>query len=162
MRIFKLPVNDEILKNKAQYYGQMLNIENFKYSNGWLHGFKSRYNISMRNLHGEGGSVFESMFKKERALLKEIFASFNKDDNYNADEFALFYKLLPNRTLSKNKNENGLKTIIERITCMVCCSASGNDKPKMLIINKTKTPRSFSRTRFKAEKYVHYYYNKTT
>jgi hypothetical protein len=53
MRGLKLPINDAILKEKAEYYGQMLGSQ-AKYSNGWLNRFETRFNISSKTLHGEG------------------------------------------------------------------------------------------------------------
>ncbi len=36
---------------------QRLGIDDFQFSDGWLHGFKSRYNIQFRMITGESGDV---------------------------------------------------------------------------------------------------------
>ena len=38
-------INDQILIEKARYFGEQLNIGDFQYSKGWLHKFKKRHKI---------------------------------------------------------------------------------------------------------------------
>ena len=68
MRTYKAPICDELIREKAEYFAQMLCDENgiplvngkFKYSVHWLDNLKKRYDIGLKTLHGEGGSVDSS------------------------------------------------------------------------------------------------------
>ena len=164
MRAFKAPVNDQMLILKAQYYSQMLiNCEGkpiidpkFKFSGSLIEGFRERHHINFKTLHGEGASFNLDEINKFRMELKEITRHYQPKDIYNADEYVLFYKLLPNRTLANknDKDERGTKTNIERITAMVCCNADGSNKMKLLVIHKCRNPR----TRFDPNPLVDYHF----
>jgi hypothetical protein len=64
---------------------------------------------------------------------------------YNADESALYWKMLPDKTLvlSQEKNAPGRKTIKERVTFLLCANADGSNKLKPLVIGKAQNPRAF-------------------
>lgn len=136
----------------------MLQIQDFKYSQGWLDKFKKRHCIEKKVLHGESGSLDIVEVESHRTVLKELLKTYAPNDIYNADELALFYKLLPNRSLADaNADEHGLKNNKERITCMVCCNSTGTDKIRLLVINKSKKPHCFGR--FNPDSIVSYYHN---
>jgi len=57
-------------------------------------------------------------------------------DIYNVDETALFYKLMPNKTLEFKGNKCfGGRSSKARITAL-CTNSTGTDKQKPLIIGK--------------------------
>ncbi|XP_056636786.1 jerky protein homolog-like [Diorhabda sublineata] len=64
---------------------------------------------------------------------------------YNADESALYWKKLPEKTLvsSQEKSAHGRKISKERVTFLACCNADGSHKLKMLMIGKAINPRAF-------------------
>lgn len=64
---------------------------------------------------------------------------------YNADESALYYRLLPKKTFvaANEKGAPGSKTAKERLTFMLCANADGSHKLKTLVIGKSKNPRCF-------------------
>jgi hypothetical protein len=169
MRAIQAPIDNSMLIQKAEYFAQMLTDQDglpmidpkFKFSGGWIEGFRERHFITFKHLHGEGGSCEKSEIMKNREELKAITAQYLPEDIYNADEFATFYKLLPNRTLAdkNNRDERGIKTNVERITGMVCCNSDGSDRTRLLVIHKFKNPHCFSRTRFDPNTIVDYYYN---
>ena len=79
----------------------------------------------------EGASTWR--LETLQAALKE----YSPADIYNADETALFYKLMPNKTLEFKGNKCfGGKSSKERIT-----NSTGTDKLKPLIIGKFGKPR---------------------
>ena len=98
----------------------MLDIDkgtHFSYSKGWLEKFKIRYKIKQYQIHGE--SVNLSVSKEFVELAREEAREFIKTwltkgngsslrDVFNLDETALFYKLLPTKTLADGPVE-GLK-----------------------------------------------------
>jgi hypothetical protein len=62
---------------------------------------------------------------------------------FNADETALFYRILPNRSfVVKGQECRGGKQSKERLTLLLCCSASG-EKLTPLIIGRSEKPRCF-------------------
>ncbi|XP_036325161.1 jerky protein homolog-like [Rhagoletis pomonella] len=70
-----------------------------------------------------------------------------------ADETALFWKKLPDKTLAlrTEKTAPGRKIGKERITLLVCCNASGEHKLKLLMIGKAKNPRVFKQVKLPLE-----------
>ena len=63
---------------------------------------------------------------------------------YNCDETALYYKILPDRTLAtKNDTEKrkGHKLIKDRLTILLCTNWAGTHKLKPLCIGKYQSPR---------------------
>ena len=76
------------------------------------------------------------------AALKE----YSPADIYNADETALFYKLMPNKTLEFKGNKCFWgKSSKEGITALLCTNSTGTDKLKPLKIGKFGQPRCFKR-----------------
>ena len=58
---------------------------------------------------------------------------------------ALFYKLLPNKTLHfKGDACVEGKSSKQRITALVCANMDGSEKLKLLVIGKSKNPRRFT------------------
>lgn len=145
-----IPISGPILKEKATKIAKSLGIDQFECSVGWLSRFKKRHGISNATISGESLAVnltnVESWIKNEWLTLR---SGFEDKDIFNADETALFYKLLPNKTL-KLKGEicSGGKLSKERITVYLCASMTG-EKRKPLVIGKFKNPRCFKNQLFK-------------
>jgi hypothetical protein len=144
-----IPVNDAIMKEYAMKFSDMMGYSNgnestnFKFSNGWLEGFKSRYNLKAYTISGESGAVDKIQVDKGRETLKKLLIDYNKDDIYNFDETALFYRMLPNKTLA-SAPVSGAKVCKERISVGLCSNATGKDKFKPVVIGKFKNPRCFA------------------
>ena len=67
---------------------------------------------------------------------------------FNADETGLFFKLLPDRTLSfEGEVCHGGKLSKERIRVLVGGNANGSEKLPLLVIGKSKNPRCFKSVR---------------
>jgi hypothetical protein len=92
----KIPISDDMLIEKAKVFGQLLQITDFKYSNGWLNKFKDRFDISRQIILGESGDVCDEMVKEGLLKIKQAIRGYNKKDIFNLDETALFYRLPPN------------------------------------------------------------------
>ena len=58
------------------------------------------------------------------------------------DETALYWARGPNKTLSTER-VSGQKLSKDRITLALSANAVGSDKLKLLVINKSKSPRVF-------------------
>ncbi|UYV81600.1 hypothetical protein LAZ67_20001670 [Cordylochernes scorpioides] len=97
----KLAINGNILKEKAILLALKMGQDNFEASNGWLDRFKARRNISFKRLHGEAGSVdANSVATWKGGIIPSLLAKYSPQDIFNADETGLFYKLLPNQTMT--------------------------------------------------------------
>jgi hypothetical protein len=160
-------ISDEILTEKAKEFGAMLGIDDgvhFSYSVGWLAKFKTRFNLKQYLIQGEAGSVSPELISKARKLAREFIKSWlskgtgrSIKDIFNLDETALFYKLLPNRTLADGP-VSGKKVSKERITIAFIASANG-EKIRPIVIGKHAKPRCFGK--WNPNSVVDYYFNST-
>jgi hypothetical protein len=143
-----VPINGIILKAKAIQFNKLLGGDDtFIPSNGWLGRWKIRHGIRQINLEGEAASNdVEAAGEFPKHLKKCIEdGGYNDEQIYNCDETALYYRLLPNKTLDikKQGNKSGLKTNKDRITLLLCTNKTGNHKLKPLCIGKSRSPRCF-------------------
>lgn len=149
MREKCLPLSGPIIKEKALVFAAALGHHDFQASNGWMDKFKKRHNIIQKVISGECASVntADCEFWKQ-TVLKEILDEYAQKDIFNADETGLFFKCLPNRTLTfKNDPCFGGKHSKQRITVLVAASMLGTEKLKLLVIGKSKSPRCFRGTK---------------
>ena len=153
-------ISDEILRRKAEHFGELLNVskDKFKFSRGWLTRFKKRFGISLRRIHGESASADLDVIVSGREELRKKLVKYAPGNIFNMDECGLFYRMEPNATLAtrpvsgKNKNKN-------RLTVALCVNASGTEKLKPLVIGKSKRPRCFGK-KFDPNQIVTYRNNK--
>jgi Tc5 transposase DNA-binding domain/Fission yeast centromere protein N-terminal domain len=96
-------ISDLLVKEKACQFAQAFAIPegSLTFSNGWATKFKKRNGIRKITMHGEAASAPLENLPEERKKLQELLSNYNPEDIYNADETGLFYRLLPNQTLSK-------------------------------------------------------------
>lgn len=151
-RAVKLTITSEMIKAAAMdFHEKMCLIENcpFRASDGWCRKFKKRHNIRSLTVSGERLSsdvAGIAEFKlKVIQLMTEMDLSL--EQLYNADETALYYKLLPSKTLvtREEKKAPGTKAAKERMTIMPCCNVTGTNRVQLQIIGKSEKPRCFSR-----------------
>ncbi|GFT93402.1 tigger transposable element-derived protein 1 [Trichonephila clavipes] len=83
------------------------------------------------------------IFPEELAKIIED-GDYSADQVFNADETALYWKKLPNRTyIAKDeKTASGHKASKDRVTLLLCSNASGDRMLKPLLINKSLRPRA--------------------
>jgi hypothetical protein len=76
---------------------------------------------------------------KDTALLR-LMAKYSPRDIFSADEFGLFYNMLPDKTYTfKGASCKGIKVNKERITVLVCANLDGTQKLS-LVIGNSKLP----------------------
>ena len=114
-------------------------------SSGWLEKSKLRHGIAERTLSGESNTVSEGDCSAwTTQVLPGILAEYEAEHVYNMDETGLFFKCLPNKTLTfKNDKCFGGKQSEERVTVVLCANMTGTDKLKPLVIGESKKPRCF-------------------
>ena len=79
----------------------------------------------------------------KETTLQTILTNYAKTDIYNADEFRLFFKALPKKTLHlKDEKYNGGKRSKIRVTGLAAANMNG-DKLPMFVIGKSQKPRCF-------------------
>lgn len=87
-----IPLDGTFLKGKAAGLAQLLGIEDFKCSNGWLDRFKKRHNINWGKVCGEAKDI--NTHTCDDWLLNEwpkIREGYVDCDVFNGDEMDLFY-----------------------------------------------------------------------
>lgn len=142
-------ISRELICEKARqlFVSQYGSDKSFNASIGWFQNFKKRYGIRGLKISGEQlSSQPELVAPFKRELQKEIeHRDLDECQIYNADESALFWKMLPDKTLvhSKERMAPGRKMCKERVTFLCCANATGSHKLKMVVIGKSKTPRCF-------------------
>lgn len=141
-------ITSHILREKAiQLYAKCYGDNNFNASRGWVTKFKKRHGIRNLKVSGEklssDPSVVKPFLQKLTNKIREMQVEANQ--LYNADESALFWKMLPDRTLVHHEENSapGRKVSKERITFVPCANGDGSHKLKMMVIGKSKNPRSF-------------------
>ncbi|KAH9069100.1 hypothetical protein Ae201684P_004794 [Aphanomyces euteiches] len=78
------------------------------FSSGWLYCFIKRHDLTSRRLHGERASLSQDEIDDGRSKLLLENSRYSKEDIYNMNESALFYKRAPDTTISKTATK-GLK-----------------------------------------------------
>jgi len=140
-----IPLDGNLIKAKALQYAEALGIEEFSATNGWFDGWKKRYDVSFKKLTGESGSApthdKDSWLEHKWPVIR---AGFQPEDIFNADETALYFKKLPEKSYhSKYDKCNGKKKSKERVTLLVCANMTGSEKLPLLLIGRAKKPRGF-------------------
>ncbi|XP_012559841.2 tigger transposable element-derived protein 4-like [Hydra vulgaris] len=99
-------------------FAERMNVTNFYASDGWLDRWKKRYNISFKMVSGEANACTSEMVAPgEETKLPTILSKYKLNQVYNSDEFGLFYRLQPNKSLHfKNEKFVGGKHIKLRLT----------------------------------------------
>ena len=67
--------------------------------------------------------------------LPDILTEFRPEDIYNCDETGLFFRALPDKTLAlKSEDAKGGKLAKERLTVLLCASATGEKEIPLVIL----------------------------
>ena len=80
---------------------ELLKIEGFKASNGWLDNFKERHGIVFKAMQGEAAAVdLESVDKWRQDVLSKLLTEYAPANVFNVDETGLFWRLMPDKTMT--------------------------------------------------------------
>lgn len=139
-----VPISGPILKEKAKMFAAKLGINDFRASEGWLEKFKKRHAINFKKICGESAAVPEDVCIEWKEKLLELIENYESRDVFNADETGLFFKCLPDRTLSfMNEKCHGGKNSKERVTLLFGTNMDGSEKLRPLMVGKSAKPRCF-------------------
>jgi len=84
---------------------ELLEIRDFKASEGWLSKFKERHGITFKSIQGEAAAVdLESVDKWRSDILRKCIVHYSPSDIFNVDETGLFWRLLPDKTMTFKGN----------------------------------------------------------
>ncbi len=122
-----LPINSNIVIEKANVIAKNLNMKDFNCTSSWIQRFKKRRNIVRGTISGESKSAekeaAELWINEQLPLIKE---KYSPKDIINGDETGLYYKMLPKTTLKiKGEKCTGGKLSKERLTLWLCSSMEG-------------------------------------
>lgn len=137
------PITTVILEEKARQFTTALDKPDFKVTNGWLCRWKARHGIKYKKAHGEKNDAdLEAADTWTSFVLSDVLENFEPRNIYNADETGIYYRALPDGTLTfATEKLSGSKKAKDRITALVAVNMDGSDKRPLLIIGKSKNPR---------------------
>lgn len=145
-----VPISGPVLQAQALQFDKKINGDQstFVASNGWLSRFKDRHGITFVTESGEAKSADTEAAAGFPATLRRIIeeGGYVPEQVYNCDETALYYRMLPTKTLaqkSEKQRTTGYKVSKERITALMCCNQTGRHKIPPLVIGKSAKPRCF-------------------
>lgn len=146
-----MPISKQILceKAKVMFKEKYGDDKQFLASDGWYQKFRTRFSVRGIKICGEKLSSREDLVPQFQLTFKSLMQSEELTDSqvYNADESALFWKMLPNRTLvhANEKSAPGRKMCKERFTFLCCANKSGTHKLNIVVIGKSQNPRAFNK-----------------
>lgn len=95
-------LTDKLLLEKAKALAVLLEIADFKGSDGWLAKFKKRHHIQLHQPHGESGAADMAGVALAKTAVGKLILElgYKLEDVYNFDETGLYYRARPSRTLA--------------------------------------------------------------
>lgn len=105
----------------------------------WIQRWRNRHRVKFVGTHGE--SLDCPDFSEWLEYIHPVLAEYERQDIWNADESALFYRMQEAHTFAGvNEQVHGGKVNKARVTILVTVSAAGEKLP-LLCIGKSKNPR---------------------
>ena len=150
-----VPVSGPVLREKALRYAKEMDIKVFTASNGRFDGWKNRHDVAFKAISGEVQlCTLEMTASWKESTLPTLLSKYALRDIFNADEFGLFYKALPDKSMHlKAENCVGGKCSKVCLTGLAAASATGEKLP-MFVIGKSKKPRCFNGVRNLPRRYL--------
>ena len=113
----------------------------FKASNGWLESLKKRHNIASAVAWDESVGISEDTVSDWTGHVPNLCSGYEVKDIFNLDETGVFYRPLPDRTLTvPAKDCHGGKRSKDHLIAVLCYSMTG-EMLQPLIIGKAENPR---------------------
>ena len=138
-------ISGPVLEEKAKDLALALQNTDFVPRHDWLARWKARNQIAYKRQHGEKKDADHvSADHWTTNVLPKLLHTYDPDDIYNADKTGIYYRALPDGTLTEKPTEiSSSKKLKNRITALVSCNMTGTDKCRLQIIGKSKDPHCF-------------------
>ncbi|XP_049522194.1 tigger transposable element-derived protein 6-like [Dermacentor silvarum] len=145
VRSRNIPVSDPMIEQKAKDLAFLLGRNDFQGGSGWLQWFKERHDIVGKAVTGESRAVdLDSVDKWLEENWRDITARYQAQDIFYVDETALFWQMLPNKTLAcRGDKACGGKANKARVSVLLAANLDGLKKLRPLVIGKSTAPRCF-------------------
>jgi len=88
-----------MIQKKVKKVADILKMDKFKASNGWLESFRKRHNIFFQTLSGENTQLDKDIVDNWMKCLPVITEQYELHNIWNIDETGLFWRGLPNKSL---------------------------------------------------------------
>lgn len=98
-----IPISGVLIQEKAMEFSKEIGLSEFKASNGWLDRWKTRHSVKGFKVCGESGGVSSETVEDYKQRLPEILQEYDSKDIFNCDETGLYFRALPDKTLSDKK-----------------------------------------------------------
>ena len=95
-----------MIQEKALKFAAELGVENFIASNRWLDRFRTRHNIVFHAVCGESVDVNHDVVVDWKTRIAQITSGYEDRNIYNMDETRLFFKAIPEKTLTTKGNQS--------------------------------------------------------
>ncbi|GBN51302.1 Tigger transposable element-derived protein 6 [Araneus ventricosus] len=106
MRDKNVPISGPFIIEEALQFAKALGYDEFRGSNGWLEKFKRRYGIMAKVISGESKDVDDNDSENWiTETLSKILKDYKPENIFNADETALFFQCLSQKTLTFKKEK---------------------------------------------------------
>jgi hypothetical protein len=158
VRALGIPIDGNILREKAKKITDRMQVDNSAASNGWICRFKDHHGLVYKKLAGESTTVDNDTRDLWLERLPMLLERYEPRDIYNADEKGLFYNCLLDRTLTlKGHSCHGGESAKERTTVLLCVNSDGSDTQVPIMVGKSMKPHCFKNIK---KLPVKYYANK--
>ncbi|KAG6602842.1 ars binding protein 1 [Phytophthora cinnamomi] len=139
-----LKISGDIIKSQARSLAAQLGIAStMSFSNGWLGGFKKRYNIRLGSaaaaMDGVNGAAMPSSISSLEQL-QETARLYDPRDVYCMQETGLYYQLSPEKPAGRGRAARK-ENCGERLTVVFAVNADASDKTEPMFIGPGKLPQ---------------------
>ncbi|KAH7964619.1 hypothetical protein HPB51_027144 [Rhipicephalus microplus] len=134
-----------MIEQKAKDIDFLLGRNDFQGGLGWLQWFKEWGDIVGKAVTGESRAAdLDSVEKWLEENWRDIAARYRAQDILNAVETALFWQMLPNKTLTcRGDKTSGGKANKARVSVLLAANLDGSKKLRPLVIGKSMAPWCF-------------------